>query len=147
MAYCTVYVLSLAKARLELTDQAKPPFPPHLLLRDVLYLLQGIDGRYIRFALAPTPDPNPYNRNRSGLPLNPELPPPAAGTAGDDVVGIQVVSDEPVDGVIDSPTRSLLVQLSELGMLYRRVAGFVKVREGPDGMRSGGMTEQVSFAC
>lgn len=77
-----------------------------------------------------------------------------------DVVGIEIVADEtrvgtprkktgrPVksdekvqDGFISKPTRTLLVQLSEMGMLYRRVTEFTQERQS--GAAKGGMTEQV----
>lgn len=77
-----------------------------------------------------------------------------------DVVGIEIVADEtrvrtprkktgrPVksdekvqDGFISKPTRTLLVQLSEMGMLYRRVTEFTQERQS--GTAKGGMTEQV----
>lgn len=45
------------------------------------------------------------------------------------------------DGHISKPTRTLLVQLSEMGMLYRRVTDFTLERQSGTG--KGGMTEQV----
>jgi hypothetical protein len=54
---------------------AQPPFPTHLLLRDTLYLLQGIDGRYVRFAVDAA--------KGSG-----------GGEAEEEVVGIEIVADE-----------------------------------------------------
>jgi gamma-tubulin complex component 3 len=47
------------------TQRGRRPFPEGLLLRDALYLLQGIDGRYVRFALAPPPD-KAVNANGNG---------------------------------------------------------------------------------
>jgi gamma-tubulin complex component 3 len=35
----------------------RPCLPENLLLRDTLYLLQGISGRYIRFSAPDDPDP------------------------------------------------------------------------------------------
>jgi gamma-tubulin complex component 3 len=46
------------------------------------------------------------------------------------------------DGYISKPTRTLLVQISEMGMLYRQVTTFIDSREA--GISKGGMTEQVS---
>ena len=46
----------------------KPMIPDALLLRDSLYLLQGIDGRFVKFTI-PIEEPNPYRR--------PELDPDA----------------------------------------------------------------------
>jgi gamma-tubulin complex component 3 len=34
-----------------------PRLPENLLLRDTLYLLQGISGKYIRFSVPDDPDP------------------------------------------------------------------------------------------
>lgn len=45
----------------------QPIIPDALLLRDSLYLLQGIDGRFVNF-LIPVQDPNPYRRP----PVDPE---------------------------------------------------------------------------
>lgn len=44
--------------------------------------------------------------------------------------------------MISQPTRTLLMQLSELGMLYRRVTNFINSRQARDS--KGGMVEQVS---
>lgn len=88
----------------ELTRQiAQRPFPQHLLLRDALYLLQGIDGRYVRFAFRDPPQQNPYLTDKGkkgegmGFPLGKE------GDAGpslladeEEVVGLEFVADEAV---------------------------------------------------
>ncbi|KIR28062.1 gamma-tubulin complex component 3 [Cryptococcus deuterogattii 99/473] len=110
------------------------PFPQHLLLRDTLYLLQGIDGRYVRFAISPPKEQNPYLTERAregegtGFPLGKEGP------------IIEEGDDDEVDGVISQPTRTLLMQLSEMGMLYRRVTNFINSRQAGDS--KGGMIEQ-----
>jgi gamma-tubulin complex component 3 len=54
---------------------AQPPFPTHLLLRDTLYLLQGIDGRYVRF----------HVNEAKGF---------GGGESEDEVVGIEIVADQ-----------------------------------------------------
>jgi hypothetical protein len=54
---------------------AQPPFPTHLLLRDTLYLLQGIDGRYVRFDV----------NEAKGF---------GGGESEAEVVGIEIVADE-----------------------------------------------------
>ncbi|RSH94655.1 Microtubule-nucleating Tub4p (gamma-tubulin) complex component [Saitozyma podzolica] len=102
------------------TARSQPPFPTHLLLRDTLYLLQGIDGRYVRFAVDAA--------KGSG-----------GGEAEEEVVGIEIVADEAKDGYITTPTPTLLVQLSEMGVMYRRVTDFVQSRQSSG---KGSMTEQ-----
>ncbi|OCF44974.1 gamma-tubulin complex component 3 [Kwoniella heveanensis CBS 569] len=120
------------------TSKSQPPFPPHLLLRDSLYLLQGIDGRYIRFALSPPKEQNPYLTEKgkagegAGFPLGKEGTPAVVDQGGEE--------EEEVDGYVTKPTRTLLMQISELGMLYRRVTHFISTRQTTD--RKGGMTEQ-----
>ncbi|EIW66546.1 hypothetical protein TREMEDRAFT_72372 [Tremella mesenterica DSM 1558] len=88
----------------------QPPFPDVLLLRDCLYLLQGIDGRYVRFALRPPHEQNPY------------------------------LTDKGKEGHISQSIRTLLADLSEMGMLYRRVTHFLETHQA--GQSKGGMTEQ-----
>ncbi|KAK8861575.1 hypothetical protein IAR55_002397 [Kwoniella newhampshirensis] len=130
------------------TSRAQPPFPPHLLLRDTLYLLQGIDGRFVRFALAPPKEQNPYMTEKgragegAGFPLGKDGAATGVESMGDegDVVGIEIVADEAKDGYISQPTRTILMQLSEMGMLYRRITNFINARQASEG--KGGMTEQ-----
>lgn len=82
-------------------NPAQPPFPQHLLLRDALYLLQGIDGRYVRFAFREPLEQNPYLTEKgkrgdgTGFPLGKD------GDAGDaaelpeeEVVGLDFVANE-----------------------------------------------------
>jgi gamma-tubulin complex component 3 len=45
------------------------------------------------------------------------------------------------EGYISPPIRTLLMQISEMGMLYRKVTQFVESRTA--GTSKGGMTEQV----
>jgi hypothetical protein len=79
---------------------AYPPFPEHLLLRDTLYLLQGIDGRYIRFAVRPPAEQNPYRTEQGKANDGTAFPLGVNGgqvedqpTEGD-IVGIEIVADE-----------------------------------------------------
>ncbi|BEJ16140.1 hypothetical protein CspHIS471_0507450 [Cutaneotrichosporon sp. HIS471] len=129
------------------TERGRRPFPEHLLLRDALYLLQGIDGRYVRFAVAPPPERNPYLTERgregdgTGFPLG------ANGVAvpvdaEPQVVGIDVVADEPREGYIAKPTRNILVQLSELGVLYHRITTFIKEHQAAGPSSRSGMVVQ-----
>jgi gamma-tubulin complex component 3 len=78
---------------------AQPPFPQHLLLRDALYLLQGIDGRYVRFAIRPAKEQNPYLTDKGkrgdgmGFPLGKEEP-VIDGEDEEEVVGLDFMADE-----------------------------------------------------
>jgi len=71
------------------------------LLRDTLYLLQGIDGRYVRFALRPPKERNPYSteKGRAGDGTGFALGKDAGQTEEEgeegDIVGIDIVADEP----------------------------------------------------
>lgn len=94
------------------TARGRAPFPESLLLRDTLYLLQGIDGRFVRFALAPAPERNPYLTEKgragdgAGFPLGAagtELPP--AGVE-DEVMGIDIVADEAKVGTRSGSNRN-----------------------------------------
>ncbi|WVR03818.1 hypothetical protein IAU60_000814 [Kwoniella sp. DSM 27419] len=125
----------------------QPPFPPHLLLRDTLYLLQGIDGRFVRFALQASGEQNPYLTEQGlagegvGFPLGRN----GGATANDegdegDIVGIEIVADEAKHGYISKPTRTVLMQLSEMGMLYKRVTNFIDSSQAGEAKR--GMIEQ-----
>ncbi|CAK9781244.1 unnamed protein product [Cutaneotrichosporon oleaginosum] len=129
------------------TERARKPFPEALLLRDALYLLQGIDGRYVRFAVAPPPELNPYltergrEGNGTGFPLG------ANGVTiptdvEPQVLGIDIVADEAREGYIAKPTRNILVQLSELGVLYRQITSFVQEHQAAGPSSRSGMVVQ-----
>lgn len=130
------------------TQHHRPPFPEHLLLRDALYLLQGIDGRYVQFALSAEPQRNPYLTDKgragdgTGFPLGKDGQDPEAGEQ--EVVGIKIVEDEG-KGVISQPTKSVLVQLSEMGVLYRKITNFIKLHQAAGPSAKSGMIIQVSF--
>ncbi|KAN0097611.1 Spc97 / Spc98 family domain containing protein [Tylopilus felleus] len=76
------------------TAQAR--LPEHLLLRDTLYLLQGISGKYIQLAFSDQDDIN------------------------------KLVFLDDTRYIIPSPVRSLIHRLAEVGHLYSRVDAFVK---------------------
>ncbi|WWC87885.1 uncharacterized protein L201_002783 [Kwoniella dendrophila CBS 6074] len=128
-------------------SKSQKPFPQHLLLRDTLYLLQGIDGRYVRFAIRPPKEQNPYLTEKGragegvGFPLGKDgaINQEEEGEEGD-IVGIEIVADQPKDGYISKPTQTILMQLSEMGMLYRQVTDFISSKQAGEG--KGGMTEQ-----
>ncbi|CCL99413.1 uncharacterized protein FIBRA_01431 [Fibroporia radiculosa] len=83
----------------------RPHLPEHLILRDTLYLLQGISGKYVHFA--PSIDPDGNN----------EL----------------VFTDDP-KYLIPAPVKALVHRLAEVGHLYMRVDAFVQEREGKMGV-------------
>ncbi|TFY63403.1 hypothetical protein EVJ58_g3277 [Rhodofomes roseus] len=78
----------------------RPHLPEHLILRDTLYLLQGISGKYVHFSAST--DPNGNN----------EL----------------VFTDVP-SYVISRPTKALVHRLAEVGHLYMRVDAFTQLTE------------------
>ncbi|OSX60169.1 hypothetical protein POSPLADRAFT_1047637 [Postia placenta MAD-698-R-SB12] len=82
-----------------------PHLSEHLILRDTLYLLQGISGKYVHFS--PSTDPNGNN----------EL----------------IFTDDP-RYLIPNPTKALIHRLAEVGHLYMRVDAFVQEREGKGGV-------------
>ncbi|GAA5885815.1 hypothetical protein JCM5296_000151 [Sporobolomyces johnsonii] len=107
-----------------------PPVPEALLLRDILYIFQGIDGHFIRFRQPPPSRTGPKRTYVRG-----EIVVDGRGVAddeGDDGAaandaeaheyeqGIEFVLAD--DGYsLPAPTRTLLHQLSELGWLYRKI--------------------------
>ncbi|ETW84038.1 hypothetical protein HETIRDRAFT_415759 [Heterobasidion irregulare TC 32-1] len=96
-----------SKAELLREHRAKtgrPHIAEELLLRDTLYLLQGISGKYIRFS---------ENNDATKMKL--------------------IFVDEP-RYIISAPTKGLIHRLSEVGHLYTLVDGFVRDREGKPGV-------------
>ncbi|WOO83932.1 Spindle pole body component alp6 [Vanrija pseudolonga] len=132
------------------TARHRPPFPEALLLRDALYLLQGINGRYVRFAVAPAPQNNPYLSERgragdgTGFPLGAEGTRmlDAKAEAAQEVVGIDIVADEAKSGYISQPTRSIMAQLSEMGVLYRKITRFINLHQAAGPSSKSGMVIQ-----
>ncbi|KZP17293.1 gamma-tubulin complex, component 3, partial [Athelia psychrophila] len=82
----------------------RPHLPENLLLRDTLYLLQGISGKYIRLSLSEDPEQS------------------------------RLIFAEDSKYKIAIPTKVLIHRLSEVGHLYARVEGFVRAREGKPGV-------------
>ncbi|KAG8763621.1 Microtubule-nucleating Tub4p (gamma-tubulin) complex component [Ceratobasidium sp. 423] len=74
--------------------------PEDLLLRDVLYLLQGISGKYVRFDSSKSKEEQ------------------------------YVIFVEDGTYTIPPPTRTLIHRLSELGYLFTRVSEFVQLKAG-----------------
>ncbi|KAJ7700140.1 Spc98 family-domain-containing protein [Mycena rosella] len=83
----------------------RPHLPEHLLLRDTLYLLQGISGKYVRFSIQDDPE-----------------------------VENKLVFMDDSKYVVSAPTKALIHRLSEVGYLYTRVETFVREREGASGV-------------
>ncbi|KAI0092720.1 gamma-tubulin complex DGRIP91/SPC98 component [Irpex rosettiformis] len=82
----------------------KSHIPEALLLRDTLYLLQGISGKYVQFLSVKDPDPN------------------------------QLVFKEDSRHIISASTKALVLRLAEVGYLYIRVDAFVRESEGKPGI-------------
>ncbi|THH04788.1 hypothetical protein EW146_g10082, partial [Bondarzewia mesenterica] len=82
----------------------RPHVPEELLLRDTLYLLQGISGKYVRFS------------------------------AEDEEKKLKLIFVEDSHCIIPAPTKGLIHRLSEVGHLYTLVDGFVRDREGKAGV-------------
>jgi gamma-tubulin complex component 3 len=100
-----------------------PVLPEHLLLRDTLYLLQGISGKYVQFS-------------RESEEKN------SVVFVGDPVscYAVRTHSASSVQRYrILEPTKALIHQLAEVGHLYIRVDAFVREKEGKSGV---GMIEQ-----
>jgi len=95
-----------------------PVLPEHLLLRDTLYLLQGISGKYVQFS-------------RESEDKNSVI------FVGDPV-SCYPVRMYPVSSVqryrILEPTKALIHRLAEVGHLYTRVHAFVREKEGKSGV-------------
>jgi len=83
------------------TQRGRRPFPESLLLRDALYLLQGIDGRYVRFDVAPANNANGAangNGTANGRTVADRWDRSETEILGDEdetILGIDIVVDEP----------------------------------------------------
>jgi gamma-tubulin complex component 3 len=92
------------------TTHGRCPFPEHLLLRDALYLLQGIDGRYVRFAVVDAPNGNGHghadrdrhDRHGSSYGRNDRSRTEALDADEErEIVGIDIVVDEPTVSLVN----------------------------------------------
>lgn len=104
----------------------RPHLPEHLILRDTLYLLQGISGKYVHLS----PSTNADGNNDLVFEDDPV-------SDCDDVLFITSIRLQRY--VISTPTKTLVHRLAEVGHLYMRVDAFVREREGQVGV---GMIEQ-----
>ncbi|RDX55466.1 gamma-tubulin complex DGRIP91/SPC98 component [Lentinus brumalis] len=86
-------------------QMGQPHIPEHLILRDTLYLLQGISGKYVQFSVTKDAEQNK-----------------------------ELIFAEDPRYYIPAPTRALIHRLAEVGHLYQRVDSFVREREGKVGV-------------
>lgn len=97
----------LKRYRRQNAQQAQ--LPEHLLLRDMIYLLQGIDGRYAYFKQSNRDD---ESWEEGGIGFN-----------------------EPNDGsFITLPQRDLILKLTELGWLYKKIESAIENPQSIDGI-------------
>ncbi|WFD31909.1 Microtubule-nucleating Tub4p (gamma-tubulin) complex component [Malassezia sp. CBS 17886] len=98
-------------------QQGATHIPEPALLRDVVYLLQGISGTHVRVEYE-------WQRAQHDGP---------AGTSEPQQV-MRLVFDEST-GVIAPPTKDRIHRLAELGQLYMRVKAFVETNQQPTEVR------------
>lgn len=127
------------------TPARSPPVPERLLLRDTIYIFQGINGQFVRFAAPPKPPlPRPRRPYKRGeIVMDDAEPEPVEIEEGIEFV---------LEGSgysISAPTRVLLHTLAELGWLYRKIDGAINLdREASDRkVRTVGMVEQSLHAA
>lgn len=105
---------ALSKAQLlrNLRQQlGKKQIPEEELLQDVIFIMQGINGRHVRFQ-----EEFQYDTAAD-----------EAGAAGPAKV-VRVVFNEGEAGCINAPTKRIVHRLAELGQLYKRVSEFSQQR-------------------
>ncbi|TKY85174.1 hypothetical protein EX895_006254 [Sporisorium graminicola] len=88
----------------------KKQIPEDELLQDVIFIMQGINGRHVRFQ-----EEFQYDAVDE------------AGAAGPTKV-VRVVFNEGEAGYINAPTKRIVHRLAELGQLYKRVSEFSQQR-------------------
>ena len=123
--------LSAAKSKAQLlreyrTRHGRPQISESLLLRDALYLLQGISGKVVRFS-----------ENKTDGELTVVF---SEDPVSDLFKVIPLFDDLKKRFLLPAPTRALILRLSELGHLYVRVSKWVRDHDGRPGV---GMIEQV----
>jgi hypothetical protein len=131
----------------------RTPIPPLKLLRESLYLLQGISGSSISFFIPPPDQVNPYLLPPHHFSRSPNLSTTSAEDEGP--LPGQLVFNES-EGYVGKLERGLVERLGETGWLVRNVESFVKeVQEmgaggaqsgepaSKGGVRRGGLVEQV----
>uniref|UniRef100_V5EHM4 Uncharacterized protein n=1 Tax=Kalmanozyma brasiliensis (strain GHG001) TaxID=1365824 RepID=V5EHM4_KALBG len=90
----------------------KKQIPEDELLQDVIFLMQGINGRHVRFQ-----EEFQYD-GVAGL----------EGEAAGPAKVVRVVFNEGEAGYINAPTKRIVHRLAELGQLYKRVSEFSQQR-------------------
>lgn len=93
----------------------KKQIPEDELLQDVIFLMQGINGRHVRFQ-------EEFQYNTAAAAAASE-----AGESGPAKV-VRIVFSEGEAGYINAPTKRIVHRLAELGQLYKRVSEFSQQR-------------------
>ncbi|GAA5993347.1 hypothetical protein JCM10908_001441 [Rhodotorula pacifica] len=110
-------------------ESLAPPLDEATLLRDVLFILQGLDGQYVRFRPEKPPSLGPRRTFvhgdivAEGGAVTDELPEHLAGASEPPPAYVGGI-DFTLEGSghsISAPTRALVHTLSELGWLYRTI--------------------------
>jgi gamma-tubulin complex component 3 len=115
--------------RSDCAELLAPPLDEATLLRDVLFILQGLDGQYIRFRPEKPPAAGPRRTFVHGdIVLEGGA---VTDEVAEDAAGQSPLPDGYVGGIdfilensgysISAPTRALVHTLSELGWLYRTI--------------------------
>lgn len=132
----------LAQHRAELAarkdDARLPPVPEELLLRDVINLIQGIDGTYVQFEPYVPPAGGPRRPYMRGMIVTDDVP-EGEERADERQARLQVGIRYCLDGTgysLPAPTRHLLHQLAELGWLYKKITGAIEAAAGGDSGRA-----------
>jgi gamma-tubulin complex component 3 len=122
--------------------------PEQALLRDIIYVLQGIDGKHVHFQEAE--QVQKPSRLYTGLDIDSDEEEEAVDGR------IAIIQDEvqqalprhlggstncQLQGQVPQPTRDLLHRLAELGWLYRKVERAVREKDSP---KCEGMIRQAS---
>uniref|UniRef100_A0A0K3C825 BY PROTMAP: gi/472586515/gb/EMS24034.1/ spindle pole body component Alp6 [Rhodosporidium toruloides NP11] gi/647397918/emb/CDR41343.1/ RHTO0S06e00936g1_1 [Rhodosporidium toruloides] n=2 Tax=Rhodotorula toruloides TaxID=5286 RepID=A0A0K3C825_RHOTO len=129
-----------------------PPVPEERLVRDCLYLFQGIDGEFVRFRDARPRSPGPH---RTFLRGEIAVHGPAATDAIEDAEEEEGKFEQGIEWVlagtgmsVPATQRALVHSLSEVGWLFRKVQRVLSRAEGDkkgkarEGRGGGGMVEQ-----
>ncbi|ORY89632.1 Spc98 family-domain-containing protein [Leucosporidium creatinivorum] len=135
-----------AAAAAEPSTSTLPPVPEPLLLRDIIYVLQGIDGQFVRFKPPPERVPGPRRTYKRGEIV-------VDGEEGQEPEELQL--EDGIEFVLEgtgyslpAPTRVLLHTLAELGWLYRKIDAKINLdSEAERRGRSVGMVEQSLHAA
>ncbi|CAO1613973.1 unnamed protein product [Parajaminaea phylloscopi] len=93
-----------------------PPIPERELLRDILYLIQGINGHHVRFEQVASPE---ATHDPGVIRMEPQQ-------ADDPAIRVRFV--ESSAGKIALPVRQLIHRLAEAGKHYMRITAFTKAQ-------------------